>query len=142
MVGCLESGGFLRARRLDHGGVVLDITSAGQAALRDPSPLDDLLGAADKLPPRRKPSQKDDDEAGFDEALFEALRVWRLEQARAQGVSPFVVFHDSHLRAIAAHQPATLEALSELKGIGPRKLEQYGGAVLELVREHLEGGTS
>jgi len=142
MVGCLESGGFLRPRRLERGGVVLDLSPAGQAALRDPSPLDDLLGAAEKLPPRRKPSQRDDEEADFDEALFEALRVWRLEQARQQSVPPYVVFHDSHLRTIAACQPVTLEALSELKGIGPRKLEQYGGAVLELVREHLEGGMS
>jgi ATP-dependent DNA helicase RecQ len=142
MVGCLEGIGLLQARRLEHGGVVLDLTPAGQAALRDPSPLDDLLGAAEKLPPQRKPSQKDDEEADFDEALFEALRAWRLEQARLQSVPPYVVFHDSHLRTIAAHQPATLEALSELKGIGPRKLEQYGGAVLELVREHLEGETS
>ena len=51
------------------------------------------------------------------------------------------IFHDSHLRAIAAHQPVTLEALSELKGIGPRKLEQYGPAVIELVREHLQRGS-
>ncbi len=42
MVGCLEGIGLLQARRLEHGGVVLDITPAGQAALRDPSPLDDL----------------------------------------------------------------------------------------------------
>jgi ATP-dependent DNA helicase RecQ len=72
-----------------------------------------------------------------DEALFQKLRAWRLEQAREQEVPPFVVFHDSHLRAIAAHHPVTLEALSELKGIGPRKLEQYGAAVIELVRQHL-----
>lgn len=76
----------------------------------------------------------------MDEALFRKLRTWRLEQARAQGVPPYVVFHDSHLRGIAAKRPVTLEALSELKGIGPIKLEKYGAAMIELVREHLEGG--
>lgn len=75
----------------------------------------------------------------MDEALFQALRAWRLEQARAQEAPPYVIFHDSHLRAIAAHQPITLEALSELKGVGPSKLEKYGTAVIELVRKHLEG---
>ena len=76
----------------------------------------------------------------MDEALFQTLRAWRLEQARTQKVPPYVVFHDSHLRAIAAHRPVTLEALSELKGVGPGKLEKYGAAVVELVRKHLEEG--
>ena len=70
------------------------------------------------------------------------MRTWRLEQAREQEVPPYVIFHDSHLRAIAAHQPVTLEALSELKGVGPSKLEKYGAAVIELVRKHLEGGAN
>ncbi|MBL7064566.1 MAG: HRDC domain-containing protein [Anaerolineae bacterium] len=78
----------------------------------------------------------------MDEALFQTLRAWRLEQAHAQEVPPYVVFHDSHLRAIAAHRPVTLEALSELKGVGPHKLEQYGAAVIELVRKHLGGGAN
>jgi DNA-binding PadR family transcriptional regulator len=39
----LESVGFLRARVLDHGGAVLDLTSAGQAALQNPALLDELI---------------------------------------------------------------------------------------------------
>ncbi|MFQ6102483.1 MAG: HRDC domain-containing protein, partial [Anaerolineae bacterium] len=135
----LESGGFLQARQLEHGGVVLDLTSDGQAALRDPARLDSLIGPAKK--PSRKSLQKDEAGLDVDEALFQTLRAWRLEQAREQEVPPYVIFHDSHLRAIAAHQPVTLEALSELKGVGPRKLEQYGNEVIELVRKHLRGGT-
>jgi ATP-dependent DNA helicase RecQ len=72
-----------------------------------------------------------------DDALFEKLRAWRLEQARAQEVPPYIVFHDSHLRAIAARRPLSLEALSAVKGVGPRKLERYGEAVIGLVSEHL-----
>jgi ATP-dependent DNA helicase RecQ len=75
-----------------------------------------------------------------DEALFEKLRAWQLKQARAQGVPKHFILQYSHLRAIAAHRPVTLEALSELKGIGPRKLERYGAAVIDLVRKHVEGG--
>jgi ATP-dependent DNA helicase RecQ len=140
MVDCLEHGGFLRARRLDHGGVVLDLTPEGRAALQDPSALDGLLSPAQEPPPGKLPKGKDTVDLDVDQVLFEALRTWRLEQARVQGVSPFIVFYDSHLRAIAAHRPVTLEALSELKGIGPRKLEKYGSAVIQLVREHVEGG--
>jgi len=135
----LEHGGFLQARQLDHGGTVLEITPTGKAALQNPAALDDLIRPA-KEPPPRKSSQKQEDEEGMDvdEALFQALRAWRLEQAREQKVSPFVVFHNSHLRAIAAHRPVTLEALAKLKGVGPRRLEKYGAAVIELVRKHLE----
>lgn len=71
-------------------------------------------------------------------ALFQSLRAWRLEQARAQKVPAYVVLSDRVLGAIATQLPVTLEALSHLKGIGPRKLEQYGQAVIELVREHAQ----
>lgn len=43
----LESGGFLRARRLDHGGVVLDLTPAGKAALEDPTAFEGMAGPAE-----------------------------------------------------------------------------------------------
>jgi len=137
----LESGGFLKARQLEHGGVVLDITPTGKAALQNQAALESLISQAKKPPPRKSPA-KDEVKLDVDEALFQALRAWRLEQARAQEVPPHFIFHRSHLRAIAAHRPITLEALSELKGVGPRKLEQYGTAVIELVRKYLEGGTN
>jgi ATP-dependent DNA helicase RecQ len=144
MLDVLESAGFLHARQLDHGGVVLDLTPAGRAALQDTTALDSLVAPAEKpspaKPPRKKKSGKKDAEGlDVDDTLFQTLRAWRLEQARTQKVAPYVIFHDSHLRAIAAHRPATLETLSELKGIGPRKLELYGAAVIELVRQHAEG---
>ena len=141
MLDRLERGGLLQTRQLDHGGIVFDITPTGKAALQNPAALDDLIRPA-KPPPSHKSPQKDEAGLDVDEALFQALRAWRLEQAREQQSPPYVVFHDSHLRAIAAHQPVTLEALSEVKGVGPSKMEKYGTAVIELVRKHLEGETN
>ena len=43
MLDRLEEGGFLRSRRLDHGGEVLDLTPAGKAALKDPAALEGLV---------------------------------------------------------------------------------------------------
>ncbi len=57
MLNVLESGEFLQARHLDHGGVVLDLTPAGKAALQDPTALDSLAGPAEEPPPR-KPSRQ------------------------------------------------------------------------------------
>jgi len=61
MIDYLETGGFLRPRRLEHGGVVLDLTPEGRAALQDPSALDGLLSPVrPPQPPRQLPSDQDE----------------------------------------------------------------------------------
>jgi ATP-dependent DNA helicase RecQ len=67
--------------------------------------------------------------------LFERLKTWRSAQARAQSVPPYVVFHDSTLAALAAARPQDLDGLSSIPGLGVKKLERYGPALLELLRE-------
>ena len=68
-----------------------------------------------------------------DRELFERLRAWRAETARAAAVPAYVVFPDSTLAAIAEHRPATLNELSAISGVGAKKLESYGDAVLAVV---------
>ena len=46
---------------------------------------------------------------------------------------PYVVFHDATLAAIAAAHPRDLGALSGIAGIGQKKLERYGPALLEIL---------
>jgi DNA helicase-2/ATP-dependent DNA helicase PcrA len=76
---------------------------------------------------RSAPEKRDWTEDG------QRLRDWRLERARADGVPPYVVFHDSVLQAIAAAQPASLGELAQISGVGPAKLERYGAELLALV---------
>jgi ATP-dependent DNA helicase RecQ len=66
---------------------------------------------------------------------FEALRAWRMTEAKAQSVPPYVIFHDTVLRDIAAVQPQSLDDLAQIKGVGTSKLERYGEAVLRSLRE-------
>jgi ATP-dependent DNA helicase RecQ len=66
--------------------------------------------------------------------LFEALRAWRAETARARAVPAYVVFHDSTLKAIAVHQPTNTAELSQISGVGGAKLATYGDAVLGIVQ--------
>jgi ATP-dependent DNA helicase RecQ len=70
---------------------------------------------------------------GVDPNLMAALKAWRLQQAREQGVPPYVVFHDRTLVEIAARRPADPEALSQVSGVGAAKLERYGASVLAVV---------
>lgn len=68
--------------------------------------------------------------------LFEALRTWRAEQAAAQQVPAYHLFSQKTLYALAAAAPKTEAALAEIHGIGPKKLAQYGEALLDLVRQN------
>jgi ATP-dependent DNA helicase RecQ len=46
-----------------------------------------------------------------------------------------VILHDATLAEIARRQPADLDALAGIGGIGARKLERYGAAIVALVHE-------
>jgi ATP-dependent DNA helicase RecQ len=69
------------------------------------------------------------------DGLFDALRAWRLEEAKGQGVPPYVIFHDTVLREIAAVRPDSLDELGAIKGVGASKLTRYGAGVLQVVRK-------
>jgi ATP-dependent DNA helicase RecQ len=68
--------------------------------------------------------------------LFDALRALRRDLAQEAGVPPYVVFHDATLREMAAARPSSLEELGEIGGVGTRKLEAYGEAFLNILRQH------
>ncbi|MEV8252984.1 DNA helicase RecQ [Rhodoglobus sp. NPDC076762] len=65
--------------------------------------------------------------------LFENLRTWRSGVARDNGVPAYVVFADATLRGIAVTKPESLAELSEISGVGQKKLDTYGAAVLAVV---------
>jgi DNA helicase-2/ATP-dependent DNA helicase PcrA len=74
----------------------------------------------------------------MDEQLFEELRGWRLETARELDVPAYVVFTDATLTAIAEREPGDTRELSGITGVGPAKLERFGDAVLEIVKNFSE----
>ena len=68
-----------------------------------------------------------------DTALFEALRSWRADQAKEQGVPAYVVFPDATLYGIVEAKPSTISELGQVSGVGLKKLERYGPSVLEVL---------
>jgi ATP-dependent DNA helicase RecQ len=68
------------------------------------------------------------------EARFQRLKALRWDIARHNGWPPFVVFHDSVLREIAQLTPSNLASLSHIRGIGPKKLEKFGPAILQALK--------
>ena len=66
--------------------------------------------------------------------VFEALKLWRRDVARASGAPPYVIFHDRTLLDIAEARPTSLAELGEVGGVGQAKLTRYGEAVLAILR--------
>ncbi len=67
------------------------------------------------------------------EAL-ERLKAWRRNLAARRGVPAYHILHDQTLMEICAAQPARLEQLLEVKGMGPKKVETYGADILNALR--------
>jgi ATP-dependent DNA helicase RecQ len=70
-----------------------------------------------------------------DDALFDHLRAMRLQLARARGVPPYVIFHDATLRELARAKPTSAAQLLDIPGIGERKAQVYGEAVLKTIAD-------
>ncbi len=88
------------------------------------------------LPPKRERRRRGGAVANpVGDALFEALRERRRALAKEAGVPPYVIFHDSVLRDMAAQRPGSRASLATLTGIGQRKLDAYGDAFLEVIRD-------
>jgi DNA helicase-2/ATP-dependent DNA helicase PcrA len=68
-----------------------------------------------------------------DGPLFDRLRTWRRERAKADGVPAYVVFHDATLAAIADEAPSNRAALASVSGVGPTKLQRYADEILSIV---------
>ena len=86
------------------------------------------------VPPPRKRRSRNRSADGPPDPLFDLLRETRRSLAAAASVPPYVVFHDSTLREIAAVRPRSLAELSHVSGVGEAKLRSYGEAVLGTVR--------
>jgi ATP-dependent DNA helicase RecQ len=70
-----------------------------------------------------------------EQKVFEKLRWWRMETARAHSVAAFIIFGDATLREIAKVQPASLEELRGVSGVGEKKLASYGQEIVALIAE-------
>ncbi|MER3443700.1 MAG: HrdC [Armatimonadota bacterium] len=93
-----------------------------------PQPAAGLEKPQPEAPARPRPT-------AANEALYQSLRDWRSQKARAENLPPYIIAHDAQLAAIADALPTTLEELTQIKGFGPRKADRYGDEILALVRK-------
>ena len=117
---------------------------SGSKRRRDPSPwlfnieraiknLEKPLTHEEQLK-RVKSSRRRKPENNLNETRqVQELKEWRLSMSRAAAVPAFVIFNDETLLDLVEVQPANLDELLSVKGIGPVKAERYGKEILELV---------
>jgi ATP-dependent DNA helicase RecQ len=121
----------------------LELTASARAVLKGDLAI--VLREPREAPPRRKRAAGRGaaaraavaadvlSEAG--EARLAALRQWRSAVAREHNLPAYVVFHDATLLQMAQRAPTTLEALAGISGVGAKKLDAYGEALLRVLRE-------
>ena len=118
---------------------VLELTEDGVALLKDAGAQPGLVLARQRRPtkdraPKRVTGVEAESWQDVDRDLFERLRTVRLEIARARGVPPYVIFHDTTLRDMARLKPTTLDALRNVYGVGERKAADLGETFLAEIR--------
>jgi len=132
----LVAQGFVLPDLAGHGGLALAPTAAeilrGTRTVR--FRLDPRGPTRQSPKPDRKVAEATELDPGA-RALWEALRAWRLEEARRQELPPYVIFHDSTLLEVARRRPISLTSLAMIPGIGASKLERYGSAIIGIVAQ-------
>jgi len=123
----------------------LALTDASRAVLKGEVPV--RLRQALAKPERRSrrstsPNSSAKAPAVLDAAQqqrYVALKAWRAEVAKEHNLPAYVIFHDATLVAIAQTAPQSLAQLQGISGLGVRKLEAYGEAVLQVMEALAQG---
>ena len=112
----------------------LSVTIKGRKFLRDRDRIELPVFQSMKSP--RKSEGRRADSEDYDATLFEELRGLRTQIARNMGVPPYMVFGDAPLREMARRYPQTQGSFLQISGVGRRKLEDFGPAFLEVIRNY------
>jgi ATP-dependent DNA helicase RecQ len=118
---------------VDHAHGALKLTEASRPVLKGEQSVA-LRRQSEKKKGAARRSRKIDAELSTAEhALFERLRAWRGDTAKTHGVPAYVILHDATLLELVRQRPQSMGALRGIPGIGERKLENYGGALLGIL---------
>ena len=111
------------------------LTEASRAVLKGEQTVSLRKQVLKGRPAKKKRLATFDGLSGAEAGLYERLRAWRADAARAHGVPAYVILHDATLRDIAHVRPGSLEALRMISGFGARKIEAYGAEILKRVTD-------
>jgi len=73
-----------------------------------------------------------------DTPLYKALKQYRYETSKAEGIKAFYVYNNLQLEALIAAMPRNLDELRKISGFGEVKCEKYGVAILDIVDNYAD----
>lgn len=126
LIGVLVADGYIKVTGAPY--PVLKLTEKSKEVLLDGKNV--LVNIKEE---EKKPREIEKD---FDTDLFNHLKAVRLDMARKRNIPPFIIFSDASLKEMAQKKPKTEEEMLEVKGVGDKKLIQYGDIFLAEIREY------
>lgn len=95
--------------------------------------LDGIEAKPPKQPPRKPRNPKS---VPLNEAVYEALRQWRQETAEKDELEIDLVATKQMLQILSRSLPQTMEELEQLSGFTPWRIDRYGPAWLDFIKNH------
>ena len=133
----LIARGLLAVDLEGHGG--LHLTEESRPVLRGEQPLHlRKFSRKTKAKSRERKDSRFTDPKKND--LWQALRNRRQQLADEQGIPAYMIFHDATLAEMLENQPETLTQLSNISGVGKRKLADYGETFLDVLNDYRNPG--
>lgn len=133
----LVARGYLSVDHATYGG--LHLNEKSRALLKGEESIALRIDVQEPASKPQRKSRTTQAVADADKALWEALRQCRKRFSDENDVAPYVIFHDASLMEMVHYRPLNEAQLLTINGVGQSKLEKYGMAFLQVIKEH-EGG--
>ena len=131
LIGVLIADGYIKVVGLDYPILALNEKSK------------DILYSKDKFFARKTEIKKVSKNktrslaSDEDQDLFDRLKKLRLELSKSRKIPPFIIFSDQTLKDMAIKKPKNEEEFLGVKGVGEKKLIQYGDLFIEEIKDCL-----
>lgn len=99
-------------------------------SISTPNSKQSPVNTTSKTPSKKTTTDKDT-------KLFEELRIKRSDLAKKEQIRPYHIASDQMLHDIVEHKPTTLDALSQISGMGAWRLQKYGTHIIDVVNRFL-----
>lgn len=97
---------------------------------------EDKIAKRKEKPKKNKKGMDSLTSAGF--KLFDKLKEFRLEIARAEKIPPYIVFNDKTLIDMCAKMPTTKSDMLNVSGVGENKYGKYGERFIAVIKEYVK----
>jgi ATP-dependent DNA helicase RecQ len=121
---CLHFGETPKWERCDACDICGEVAEWMNEAAPVPMPVSPVRRKLAAVPAVQQP---------VDGKLRDALREWRRNLAKELSLPAYIILHDSTVDALVKRTPSTIAELCEVPGIGERKAERFGEAILKVI---------